>query len=142
MDTSKIIVDGLKNGESKMVILTSLIRADSKLDLTTAGSLFKEVAEKNKLILTNDEKAVLTESVAKKFTDKELNFDREKATKELAEKGLMSPSAASSRLKGYCEEHDIAFPKINTIYRRIRVKFLLENCIDCLTGYIACLVRG
>lgn len=104
-----IIVDGIKKGLTKMVIMVSLIRNDPSLDLTTANSLYKTVGTENNLLLDKDTKDKLVEEIGAKFTV-EGKFDREKAVAELTERGGITKNSAVNRLKGYCASNEIEFP--------------------------------
>jgi hypothetical protein len=108
-DNKNIIVEGIKAGKSKMVILTELLRADETLDLNTAGALYKEVGTGEKLLLTNEEKNELVSEVIAQYNTDE-GFNRDEAVKVLAEKGAMTEAAAVSRLKAACKEAGVEFP--------------------------------
>lgn len=109
MDNSQIVINGLKTGASKMVILTSLIRNDETLDLGAAGVLYKRVGTENHLLLNKEDKDNLVVEIAAQFnTDGRL--DREAAVNALCERGAMTKNAANNRLKGYCIQHKIEFP--------------------------------
>jgi len=110
MSNESIIIDGIKAGNSKAAVLTALIRNDEKLDLGKAAELFKKVGTDEGLLLDNDTKDKLTVEIATANLDDERVFNREAATAQLVEKAALTKSAASNRLKAWCEDNDVTFP--------------------------------
>ena len=116
MTNEEIIINGLKAGNAKNVILTELVRNDADLDLTKAGALIKQVGTDNNLILDNEAKDSLTAEVADQFTA-DGKLGREAAVTALMERGAMTKTAAVNRLKTYCANSDIEFPQASRASR-------------------------
>lgn len=128
MDAKAIVTAGLKAGNSKMQILTDMIRADNALDLGSAGTIYKEVGTEQGYLLDKTAKEKLVKEIGAQYTIPEVpatddaeavpaTFNRTAGVNALVERAHLSKTVAVNHLKTYCAENGLVFPNADRTSR-------------------------